>query len=168
LTRRIARGPLPLPGASADAAGAYSIVEIPLEPLITSAAPESNLALMPDDVISVMTAEVVYVVGQVEKAGGFVLKERETVTALKALALAGGLRPHAAPKRAKILRREGKDTIAEEVPVDLKAILDGRVADVPLSPEDVLFVPKSGVKSVSSKTADTVLSTLSGILIWRR
>jgi polysaccharide export outer membrane protein len=168
LTRRLERGDLPLAGARTDAAQQYSIVEIPLEPLITSSAPETNLLLMPDDVVSVMKADLVYVVGHVERAGGFVLEERETVTALKALALAGGLKAHAAPRRAKILRREAKDTEAEEVPVDLKAILDGKVADVSLSPEDVLFVPKSGAKTVSAKAADTVLSTLSGILIWRR
>ncbi|MCB1020675.1 MAG: polysaccharide biosynthesis/export family protein [Acidobacteria bacterium] len=170
VTRRIERGPLPLPSARTDAEGENSIVEIPLQPLVTSRAPETNLELMPEDIVSVRKADLVYVVGHVEKAGGFVLKEHETVTALKALALAGGLKPHASPKRAKILRREAgaSNAEAEERPVDLKAILDGRIADVPLSPEDVLFVPKSGPKTASAKAADTILSTVSGILIWRR
>lgn len=168
LTRSLDRGPIPVPGARSDAEQAYSVVEIPLQPLVSSQTPETNVELEPGDVISVMKADLVYVVGQVERAGGFVLKERETVTALKALALAGGLRPHASPKRAKILRRESPDAEAVEVPVDLKAILSGRVADIPLSPEDVLFIPKSGAKSASAKAAETVLSTVSGILIWRR
>jgi polysaccharide export outer membrane protein len=168
VTRRIERGPVALPGAAADPKGGYTMVEIPIEPLVSSRSPESNLELMPDDVISIAKADLVYVVGHVEKAGGFVLKERETVTALKALALAGGLRPHAAPKRAKIIRRESPDAEPEEVSVDLKAILDGKSADIALSPEDVFFIPKSGAKSVSAKAADTVLSTVSGLLIWRR
>ncbi len=168
VTRRLDHGVLDHPDAAVDAVGGFSTVEIPLAPLVTSQDPRSNLTLMPDDVVSVREADLVYVVGQVERAGGFVLKERERVTTLKALALAGGLRPHAAVKRAKILRRENKDTEAEEVPVDLKAILEGSAEDIPLSPEDVLFIPKSGAKSASAKAADTVLSTLSGILIWRR
>jgi polysaccharide export outer membrane protein len=146
----------------------YSVVEIPLGPLVSSTTPEANLELAPGDVVSVMKADLVYVVGHVEKAGGFVLQERETMTALKALALAGGMRPHAAPKRAKILRRESPDAEAEEVSVDLKAILQGRVADISLSPEDVLFIPKSGVRSASARAAEAALGTISGILIWRR
>jgi polysaccharide export outer membrane protein len=168
VTRRLERGALPLPGAATDAEQRHSVVTIPVEPLISSSAPETNIELLPDDVISVMTADLVYVVGQVERAGGFVLKEKEAVTALKALALAGGLRPHASAKRAKILRRGAAGEQAEEVPVDLRAILDGKLEDIPLAAEDVLFIPKSGAKTASSIAADTVLSTLSGILIWRR
>lgn len=168
LTRRLERGALPLPGSRTDAENKQSIVEIAVEPLVSSEAPESNIELLPDDVISVTTADLVYVVGQVERAGGFVLKEKEGVTALKALALAGGLKPQASARKARILRRGAQGAEAEGTPVNLRAILDGKADDVALAADDVLFVPKSGAKTASSIAADTVLSTLSGILIWRR
>lgn len=168
LTRRLERGTIPHEGAAVDEQSGLASLEIPLEPLVSAQAPGMNLELLPDDVVSVAKADLVYVVGAVERAGGFVLKERETLTALKALALAGGLRPHAAAKRAKILRRTSSGGEPEEVAVDLKAILNGDSADVPLSPEDVLFIPKSGARSASAKAAQAAIGGVSGVLIWRR
>jgi len=48
---------------------------------------------------------MVYVTGQVMRAGGFVLNERESMSVLEALALAGGTDGFAAPQHSRILRR---------------------------------------------------------------
>jgi protein involved in polysaccharide export with SLBB domain len=47
---------------------------------------------------------MVYVIGEVEKSGGFVLEERQSVSVLQALSLSGGLTAVAAVEHARILR----------------------------------------------------------------
>lgn len=53
---------------------------------------------------------------------------------------ADGLREEAFTARA-VMHRMKKDRTLEVVPVDVEGILDGKVADVPLQPNDVLFIP---------------------------
>jgi len=64
---------------------------------MTNAHPEENILIQANDVISVPRADIVYVVGEVKKAGGFPLNERENLTVLQAVSLAEGLQPTAAP-----------------------------------------------------------------------
>ena len=53
---------------------------------------------------------------------------------------ADGLREEAFTARA-VMHRMKKDRTLEVVPVDVEGILDGKLADVPLQPNDVLFIP---------------------------
>lgn len=53
---------------------------------------------------------------------------------------ADGLREEAFTARA-VMHRMKKDRTLEVAPVDVEGILDGKVADVPLKPNDVLFIP---------------------------
>ena len=53
---------------------------------------------------------------------------------------ADGLREEAFTARA-VMYRMKKDRTLEVVPVDVEGIIDGKVADVPLQPNDVLFIP---------------------------
>lgn len=85
-------------------------------------------------------AAVVYVVGAVNKPGGYVLQERETLTILKALDLSGGLSETAAKGSAKVIRR--KNGAKSEIPVDLNKVLQGKARDLELVADDVLFVPE--------------------------
>jgi polysaccharide export outer membrane protein len=116
-------------------------------------------------VISVPRAEMIYVVGQVLKAGGFILQERKDLSLLQALALAGGLDKNSAPKKAKILR-PAPDGNRMEIAVNLPQVIAGKAPDLRLQPDDILFVPASNSKKVLSRVAD--VSTLaSTALIYR-
>jgi polysaccharide export outer membrane protein len=141
-------------------------VEINLRRLLYSREPGLNIEIRPFDTVSVSRADIVYVVGDVKKAGGFVLADRENVTVLQALALAEGLNGTAAKHRARIIRR-GANGSRTEIPVDLTKILNGKSQDVELAANDVLFVPVSGGKAAARRGAEAVLGTISGILIYR-
>jgi SLBB domain-containing protein len=82
-------------------------------------------------------ADVVYVVGAVNKPGGYVLEKRETVTILGALDLAGGLTKTASKSSARILRHGS--TVA--IPIDLNKALQGKAQDIELGRGDILFIP---------------------------
>jgi len=165
ITRRAREGGIPLPGAAAGPGGA-GVAEVKIKDLIETGGPEQNVLILPHDVIAVPRARMVYVVGAVERSGGFVLEEREHISAIQALALAGGTRGTAAPKRARILRGAAELSARAEIPVDLKSILEGREQDIPLQPNDILFVPASGVKIAARQAVEAVLRVGTGIAIF--
>ena len=168
ITRRLAFGRLPLPGARDDASGAFSVAEVSLRSILDAARPEDNIQVRPYDVISVPRADLVYVVGEVEKSGGFVLNERESITVFQSLSLAGGLRRTAAPQSARILRAGGGTAARREIPVDLKKILAGRASDISLQPDDILFIPASGPKRAGARALEAAIQVGTGVVIWRR
>jgi polysaccharide export outer membrane protein len=170
ITRQAESGPLPLPGAHPDPSGRFSVAEVDVKEVLQARRPQDNILIAPRDVISVPRAAMVYVIGEVEKSGGFVLEERQSVSVLQALSLAGGLSEVAAVEQARILRGDseaGGPNDRVEIAVDLKAILAGKAADVALEPDDILFVPRSGARAATQAIKKAAVGTLSGIAIWR-
>jgi polysaccharide biosynthesis/export protein len=168
ITRQMQWGKLPLPDARVDVTGQYSVAELNLDELLQAKNPPQNIYVRPQDVISIPTADVVYVIGEVKKAGGFTLHNRENLSLLQALALAEGLEKSAAPRRAKILRASENNTKRVEIPVNLRGILDGQSPDMTLQPNDVLFIPNNIPRNVAIRSAEAALQIGTGIVIWRR
>lgn len=168
LTRRMKWGEIPVTGAKIDGTGGYSTVSLSLDDLLNATDPSENIFIRPGDVISIPKADIVYVLGNVKKAGGFPLSSHPTLSILQALALAEGLAPDASSNHAKIVRpAPGGDGLPKEIPVDISSILSGRQADVPLFANDVLFVPNSAFKSGSKRAAEAILQAATGIIIYR-
>jgi polysaccharide biosynthesis/export protein len=168
VTRRAERGAIPLKDAHADPSGQFSVVELNLRSVLESRSPELNITIEPHDVIAVAKGELVYVMGQVKKSGGFVLNERESITALQALAYAEGLDRTAAAKQAKILRVTPGNTQRTEIAVNLQDILAGKSQDVPMQADDILFVPNNTARQVGMATVSTLVQVGTGLIIWRR
>ena len=169
ITRHAHWGVLPLPNAHSDASGQFSIAEVSIESLTTSQNPAENVFLKPNDTVSVPKAEIVYVMGQVKKAGGFQITSRDSLSLLKALALAEGLDHDASPKRARIMRASalGPNSNANEIPVDLQRILEGKDPDVQLHADDVLFIPSNLAQSATRRAAEAALQIATGVVIYR-
>ena len=172
ITRKQQWGRIPLPGATVDPTGRFSIGEVRLKAIMEARNPEQNLLIRPEDIISVPRADIVYVIGDVLKSGGYVLNDQETLSVLQALALAGGLERTAAPQKAKILRPASGVERRTEIPVDLKKILAGVANDVAMAPDDILFVPTSRGKKAAIRTLDAVVTMgtamTTGAVIYRR
>ncbi|MDA1314369.1 MAG: polysaccharide export protein [Acidobacteria bacterium] len=167
IVRRQQVGPLDLPGAAPDETGRFYVAEVDLAALMEAEHPEYNIFVQPHDVITVPRARMVFVIGEVTRAGGFALSERESVSVLQALALAGGLGHSPALRRAKILRPIDDAPRKQEIALDLKSIMAGTAADVELLQDDILFVPKSGTTAAAKAAARAAVSIGSGITIWR-
>src|SRR5262249_47611301 len=149
------QGPLPLPHASKDLQTGDSIAEVNIRDVVELRDPKVNILVRPHDEISVSQAEVVYVVGDVHKPGGFTLSRRKTVSAVEALSLAEGPLTTAAPQHARILRAGDGDSTRKQIPIDMKKILSGKAPDVELQPQDVLFIPDNTAKRASIRAAET-------------
>jgi polysaccharide export outer membrane protein len=168
ITRRIAYGPIPLPDNKTDASGNFSTAHVKANDLISGGNPEANIAIEPNDVISAPRAELVYVLGQVNRSGGFVLRDRETGTALLALSLAEGLSPLAAPKDAKILRLDRGSDKRIEIPVNLQKVLAGTAPDPVIYADDMLFVPGNRTKHIALRSLEAAIQIGTGVAIYRR
>jgi len=70
--------------------------------------PEENIQIFPHDVISVPKAEMVYVIGEVKRSGGFVLGEHQSISVLQVLSLAGGSTQPQNARHARILRLKSR------------------------------------------------------------
>jgi polysaccharide export outer membrane protein len=141
-------------------------LEINLRKLLYSHEDALNIEIKPFDTVSVTRADIVYVVGEVKKPGGFLLQDQEKVTVLQALALAEGLTGTAGRKSAKIIHRS-EDGSRTEIPIDLSKVLKGKSRDLELAANDVLFVPTSSGKAAAKRGLEAVVGTVSGVLIYR-
>ncbi len=148
--------------------GEFRVIEIPLKEIVEASKPEQNIVIEPSDVVSVPRAEMVYVTGQVQRAGGYVLRERETVSVLQALALAGGLSGNASSKRARILRAAPSGAGREEIAVNVKRIMTGQAKDTPLRAGDILFIPENAPKRAITRGAEAAVQVATGLAIYRR
>jgi polysaccharide export outer membrane protein len=144
VTRRKEIGEIPLSSAVSAPDGSSSSVEINIARLRDNLNPAEDLLLQPFDVISVERAEMVYVTGEVGKVAALELQEKDSMSVIQALTQAGGLTPRANSNRAFILRPVLNTSRRAEIPLNLKRILSSEDSDVPLLPNDVLYVPKHG------------------------
>ncbi len=133
---------------------------IPVKALLADSNPEMNLRLTGGEEIRVPTAEKIFVVGNVKKSGAFAMGEDAGTSVLKAVALAEGLMPYAA-KQAVIYRKEAAGSV-NEVPVEIGKIMARKSPDVPLLPNDVLYIPEAKASKVGWATVERLLLFGSG------
>jgi polysaccharide export outer membrane protein len=123
-----------------------------------SDSPLANVEMSPGDTVVVRKADVVYVVGDVARPSGLLL-DRGTLTVLQAIALAGGTTRTSKLNGTRILHK-GPDGITEKH-VELKKILEAKIPDVALNPDDILFVPSSSIKAALQDNVSIALQATS-------
>ena len=144
-------------------------VSVDLERLLGSGETAANIDIYPGDRIIVPRAGIVYVVGAVNRPGGFPLKTgKQSITVLQALALAEDLKTTAVRDKAVIIHGGGAASGARrQIPVDLKKLLAGKSPDPALMAEDILFVPDSSSRRALKRSAEAVLQMATGLAIYR-
>lgn len=168
ITRRMDAGPLPLAGVTRDSGGEFFVGGLNVRAVMEAKDPSVNIEVLPNDVITVPKAEMVYVIGAVKRPGGFVLNEKEQMSVLQALSLAEGLDRVAAAKGARILRQDDAGGKRSEIPINVRSILEGRAQDVALHANDILFVPDSAAKGATMRALEAAVQMGTGVVIWRR
>lgn len=177
------KDPAPVPSPSSSAAAAASspsasaanaepppltnTITINLTDVMETGDTKNNIALQAGDVVTVPHAGVVYVLGAVGRAGGYVLSnDRTQLTTLKILSLAGGLTRTAKSDKAVIVRKDNMGQ-QHEVPIDLKRVLSRKAEDLQLQPSDILYVPESGSKQALFRAVEFGLALGSGVALYR-
>jgi len=156
-----------MPAGAADDLSYNDTIKINLKDLLESGDQRFNVAVYPGDIVKVTRGGIIYVIGDVKKPGGFVLKTDQNMSVLKAIALAEGLNATAAKSRTKIIRTDEKTGQRFEFPIDLGKVLAGKTPDTPLKPADIVFIPNSSGKTMLYKGSEAAVATASGLIIWR-
>jgi polysaccharide biosynthesis/export protein len=153
-------------GEQAAASAAPRTFTISLGDALESGDPRFNIPLVGGDVVSVPRAGIIYVVGAVNHPGGFVLQnDRDRMTTLKMLSLAGGTTNSAKIKNSFILRKNPETGKRDEVPVDLSKVMKLKTEDVQLQTDDILYIPDSSGKRALHRAGDVALSLTTGIAL---
>lgn len=117
-----------------------TVNRVRVKSLVDAADPSANLILTGGEEIRIPEAAHIYIFGNVKKPGTLPVEDSSDATVFKAIALSEGLAPYAA-RQAYIFRREAGSSSRSQVPIDLKGIVDHKAPDVPLLPNDILYVP---------------------------
>ncbi len=119
----------------------------------------SQLMLTGEDAVTVLSARLIYVVGDLHKPGAFPLRSGEPVTALKALALSEGANNTASRYKAVIIHTlsDGRRVMN---PVNLDNIVSHKIADPVLQAGDILYVPRNGLRVVMGTAIQDAAQTV--------
>jgi polysaccharide export outer membrane protein len=101
-----------------------------------------DFKVSPGDTIEVAKVNLVYVLGDVARPGGYPMASNDSpITLLETLAGAGSPNKTAILSGTRLIRRKnGNYTV---LPIDIASIEQGKAPDVPLEADDVLFIPFS-------------------------
>ena len=155
--------------SSPETAAAQRVTTLNLRTLLSAQDAKLNVNVCPGDWVTVPPAEVIYVVGAVHKSGGFQLTtEHDKLSVMQAIALAEDLKPSARRNDALIVRRDLSSPNGRiEIAINLRKIFAGKSPDVPLQPDDILFVPESAGKKILGRGAEAAIQVATGVAIYR-
>ncbi len=123
--------------------GRQERIVVPLHELIHGGNQDLNIFLQPKDVVTVPIDQIqnVFVYGEVRNPGAITFLASKKITLLQAIAQAGGTTEWAR-KGSVVIKRKDKKTGKEmKIPVNLKSMISGRIADIVLEEGDVVIVP---------------------------
>jgi polysaccharide export outer membrane protein len=150
--------------ATNTARGSVQIVQ--MSDLVSGKDLAASIEVRNGDVVSVSSAQLVYVVGAVTKPGGYTMSDVSSgVTVVQAVALAEGLKS-VASHHALIVRQSSSEKSRLEIPVDIGQMMEGKTADVLLAPNDILYVPKSGAKLTLKAMGDVAAAAVNGVAFY--
>src|SRR6267378_2370335 len=155
------------PPAPNEAPSLSNTITINLNELVESGNATNNILLQAGDVVTVPHAGIAYILGAVNRPGGYVMaNDRSQMSALKLLALSGGLSRTAKKDHAVIIRKDSQGQ-QHEVAVDLKKVLERAAEDVPLQPSDILYVPDSASKQAMYRALEFGVALGAGVALYR-
>jgi polysaccharide export outer membrane protein len=99
----------------------------------------------------VKRAGIVYVLGGVNRPGGYTMQESGELNVAEAISLAQGLLMQARVGGLRVVKK-GEDGKMIEIPVSYNNIMDGKEKPLQLTAGDIVYVPVSKTKAVFSAT----------------
>jgi polysaccharide export outer membrane protein len=162
-----AGGAPPAISASDAAPAVGNVITVNLSELLERGDARNNIPLQGGDIVTVPHAGIVYALGAVQHPGGFVSpSDREQLSTLKVLALAGGMTTVAKKDQAVIIRKDAMGN-QQSIPVDLSKIIQRKSEDVRLMPSDILYIPDNRAKAALIRAAEVGLAIGTAVTIYR-
>jgi polysaccharide export outer membrane protein len=106
-----------------------------------------NIVVQPRDTITVPRAGIVYVLGGVNRPGGYIMQEDGALDVAQALSMAYGTTLNAAVGSIRVVRKHSNGTL-ETIPISYRKVTSGKEKPMELQAEDIVYVPVSKIKSI--------------------
>lgn len=120
--------------------------------------------IRPGDFVTVNRVGIVYVLGAVNRPGGYVMQEDGKLNVAEAIALSGGTLVTARTGGLRVIRRKPDGTVLNFA-LSYDGIADGKQIPMALEPEDIVYVPMSKIRaSIADTTA--ILSSAASASIY--
>ena len=126
--------------------------------------PLQSTVVEPGDMVVVHRAGIIYVLGAVNRPGGYLMVNGGSLSVIQALSLAGGTTLQASDRWALVVRKQ--DTGVTQFKVPLSRMETGDSASLQLQPSDALYIPVSTWKAVLINGSN-VLSAATSAAIYR-
>jgi polysaccharide export outer membrane protein len=123
-----------------------------------------SILVRPGDTVLVPRAGIVYVLGAVNRPGGYVMQEDGKLNVAEALALSGGTVLQAQTSGLRVIRRNADGTVLD-FSLSYDGIAKGSQTPLELQAQDIVYVPISKVKAILSD-ATSIISTATSAAIY--
>jgi polysaccharide export outer membrane protein len=117
-----------------------------------------NVIIYPGDTIQIKRAGVVYVLGAVNRPGGYVMQEENTLNVLQVISLAGGTSASAKTGTIYLLRKNADGTV-ENIALPYQKMIQGKYANLQLRALDILYMPSSMMKAILANSGQAIISS---------
>jgi polysaccharide export outer membrane protein len=122
--------------------------------------------LVNGDTVTVERAPIIYVIGEVQRPGGFILPdERQRSSVLEALALSGGPTRLAKLSDTVVYERTPEGLIRRRTTI--QNLVNGKPGDYPVADGEIVYVPLSHVRETAQRAIEAAFSVGAGIAIYR-
>jgi polysaccharide export outer membrane protein len=145
-----------------QAGAAEQIVEVTYTPGKNSAEAENALVL-PGDTVYIPRAGVIYVLGAVNRPGGYLMVNGGTLNLPQAVALAMGVSPVGSSKSVIVVRKQ--DGQVGEYHFRLDEMQRGKAETFALTDGDMVYVPTSKVKSALINSSAVLSAAASASIV---
>jgi polysaccharide biosynthesis/export protein len=117
----------------------------------------------PGDTITIPRAGIVYVMGAVNRPGGYLMQEDGNLNVTQALSLAMGTAMNAQVDSIRVVRKDANGKLTE-IPISYSKMSKGKVQPLTLQAQDLVYVPVSKIKTVFSQGLGIMSSTASALI----
>lgn len=120
----------------------------------------------PGDTVVVPKAGIIYVLGDVNHPGGYLMANNESeMTLLQALASAGGLSKTAKQGHARLIRKQPNGSYFDRE-LSVGDLQQGKIPDIPLQTGDVLYVPFSYGRNLAVVGAGSIAASAASAAVY--
>ena len=141
-------------------------IRIVISPALDMADASATFPVFAGDRIVVPKTGLVYVVGAVKTPNVYPLPTSSNLTLARALTLAGG--PLRTAKRGDVHLIRTSNDQRIDIPVNISKVLAGKVADMQIRPDDIIYVPDNYVKIIAAGSASVIGSAINAAAYLQR
>jgi len=117
-----------------------------------------NVQVLPGDTVIVKRTGIIYVLGAVNRPGGYAMQEDGELNVAQAVSMAQGLAMQAKTNGLRVVKH-GNDGQLVEIHVSYQRMMSGKEVPMTLAAGDIVYVPVSKIKAVFSASSTLIGQT---------